>query len=227
MRALIVEDDDATALFISAGLESLGYQCSRSRGGDDALRAMTDGRHDVAILDRMLAGMDGLTILRAARAGGVTMPVLVLTALGQIADRVDGLEAGADDYLVKPFAMAELTARLTAITRRRSTGQAVTALTSGPLAIDLLHREVRHAGRLIALQPREIRLLEELMRNPGKIVTRSMMLERVWGFHFDPQTNLVETHMSRLRTKLALGGAKDVIETVRGAGYRLRTTSAV
>lgn len=226
MRALIVEDDDPTASFISDGLESLGFRCARSTGGEDALREMIEGGHDVAILDRMLSGMDGLTMLRAVRAGGATIPVLMLTALGQIADRVDGLEAGADDYLVKPFAMAELSARLTAILRRRAAEQTVTTLTSGSLAIDLLHRDVRHAGRLIPLQPREIRLLEELMRNPGRVVTRSMMLERVWGFHFDPQTNLVETHMSRLRAKLALGGAKDVIETVRGAGYRLRAAPA-
>jgi two-component system, OmpR family, response regulator len=222
MRVLIAEDDDATATFIANGLAALGHRSVRAVDGPDALGRIEEGDHDIIVLDRMLPGLDGLAILRRLRERGDDMPVLMLTALGQIADRVDGLEAGADDYLVKPFALSELVARLAAILRRRTADTHVTTLTVGSLAIDLLHRDVRFEGRVVPLQPREIRLLEELMRNAGRIVTRTMLLERVWGFHFDPQTNLVETHMSRLRTKLGLGGARDVIETVRGAGYRLR-----
>jgi two-component system, OmpR family, response regulator len=223
MRVLIAEDDDATATFIADGLTALGHQALRAADGSEALARIAEGGHDIVVLDRMLPGLDGLSILRQLRAGGSATPVLMLTALGQIADRVDGLEAGADDYLVKPFALSELMARLTAILRRRTVDTQVTSLAVGSLVMDLLHREVRFEDRHVALQPREVRLLEELMRHAGRIVTRTMLLESVWGFHFDPQTNLVETHMSRLRTKLALDGAKDLIETVRGSGYRLRT----
>jgi len=223
MRILVAEDDDATARFIMRGLEELGYTVSHAATGVDAFQRLMADTYDVVVLDRMLPGLDGLTVLQQARAAGSDTPMLMLTALGRIEDRVDGLEAGADDYLVKPFAMSELAARLNAILRRRTSGEGVTALTVGALAMDVLHRDVRHAGRPVPLQPREFRLLEALMRNAGRIVTRTMLLESVWGFHFDPQTNLVETHMSRLRAKLALGGAKEVIETVRGAGYRLRT----
>ncbi len=222
MRVLVAEDDATAADFIARGLIELGHDVIWAATGTEALARLTAEGFDVAILDRMLPELDGLAVLQQARAAGTALPILMLTALGRIEDRVDGLEAGADDYLVKPFAMSELVARLNALMRRRSAGDSVTALTVGPLAMDVLHREVRHDGRLIPLQPREFRLLEELMRNAGRIVTRTMLLESVWGFHFDPQTNLVETHMSRLRTKLALGGVKDVIETVRGAGYRLR-----
>jgi two-component system, OmpR family, response regulator len=223
MRVLIAEDDDATAAFIADGLTALGHQASRAADGPEALARILAGGHDIVVLDRMLPDLDGLSLLRDLRGREDATPVLMLTALGQIADRVDGLEAGADDYLVKPFALSELMARLTAILRRRAVDTQVTALAAGALVMDLLHREVRFENRLVPLQPREVRLLEELMRHAGRIVTRTMLLESVWGFHFDPQTNLVETHMSRLRTKLALDGAKDVIETVRGSGYRLRT----
>ncbi len=222
MRVLVAEDDATAAGFIARGLIELGHDVTLAATGTDALARLTSQSFDVAILDRMLPELDGLTVLQQVREAGGALPILMLTALGRIEDRVAGLEAGADDYLVKPFAMSELVARVNALMRRRSAGDAVTALSVGPLAMDVLHREVRHEGRSIPLQPREFRLLEELMRNAGRIVTRTMLLESVWGFHFDPQTNLVETHMSRLRTKLALGGAKDVIETVRGAGYRLR-----
>ncbi len=221
MRVLIAEDDETTAIFTARWLQELGHVATIASTGDDALRRICGENYDVVVLDRMLPGIDGLSILQQARASGCRTPVLMLTALGRIEDRVDGLEAGADDYLVKPFALSELVARLNAILRRQGVGDP-THLSAGPLTMDLLHREVAHAGRPIPLQPREARLLEEMMRNAGRIVTRTMLLEAVWGFHFDPQTNLVETHMSRLRAKLALGGAKDVIETVRGAGYRLR-----
>jgi two-component system OmpR family response regulator len=222
MRVLIAEDDQVTAAFIARGLEELGHVTAQALTGEEALRRVSGEVYDIVLLDRMLPGLDGLSVLQRARAAGCLTPMLMLTALGRIEDRVDGLEAGADDYLVKPFAMSELVARLNAILRRQNSGDGLTSLSAGSLTMDVLHREVRHAGRAIALQPRELRLLEELMRNAGRVVTRTMLLEAVWGFHFDPQTNLVETHMSRLRTKLALGGAKDVIETIRGAGYRLR-----
>lgn len=222
MRVLIAEDDDATAAFIARGLEELGHVTARAATGGEALRLVNAVGYDVVVLDRMLPGLDGLSLLQQVRAAGCKTPMLMLTALGRIEDRVDGLEAGADDYLVKPFALTELVARLNAILRRQGTEENSTSLSVGPLAMDLLHRAVFYEGRSVPLQPRETRLLEEMMRNAGRIVTRTMLLESVWGFHFDPQTNLVETHMSRLRTKLALAGAKDIIETVRGAGYRLR-----
>jgi two-component system OmpR family response regulator len=170
-----------------------------------------------------LPRLDGLSVLRRLRAAGIRTPVLLLTALGRIEDRVDGLEAGADDYLVKPFAFTELAARLNALLRRGTSVEAVTRLEVGTTAIDLLKREVHRSSRPIALQPREFLLLEELMRNAGRVVTRTMLLERVWDFHFDPQTNIVETHISRLRAKLnEAAGSNDAIETVRGVGYRMR-----
>jgi two-component system, OmpR family, response regulator len=221
MRVLIAEDDHATADFIADGLKALGHQPVVAEGGGQALLRVAEGGFDMIILDRMLPHADGLDILRKARADGDATPIIMLTALGQIADRVDGLDAGADDYLVKPFALSELAARMNAIIRRRSADSNQTSLTYGALVMDLLHREVQFEGRPVLLQPRETRLLEELMRNAGKIVTRAMLFESVWGFHFNPRTNLVETHMSRLRTKLGYAGAKDIIETVRGAGYRL------
>jgi two-component system OmpR family response regulator len=166
--------------------------------------------------------VDGLSVLRRMRAARIEAPVLLLTALGRIEDRVEGLEAGADDYLVKPFAFSELAARINALGRRRPLSEIVTEIEIPPLRMDLLKRQVRRDGRIILLQPREFRLLEELMRNGDRVVTRTMLLERVWGFHFDPQTNIVETHMSRLRAKLNYGGAPDLIETQRGVGYRMR-----
>jgi two-component system, OmpR family, response regulator len=221
MRILIAEDDPATAGFLVRNLTELGHEVSAVETGEAALQRAAEP-FDAIILDRMLPGIDGLAVLRAARASGVATPVLMLTALGQIADRVEGLSTGADDYLVKPFAIDELVARLHAIARRRGDGDAPTRLDHGGLALDLIQREVRYEGRLVALQPREFRLLTALVRNAGRIVTRTMLLETVWGFHFDPQTNLVETHMSRLRAKLGVSGVKETIETVRGAGYRLK-----
>jgi two-component system OmpR family response regulator len=221
MRVLIAEDDEQTATFIAEGLTARDHKVDRVGDGREALARLQRGEHDIAILDRMLPHLEGLEVLRRARGVGVVTPILMLTALGQIADRVDGLEAGADDYLVKPFALTELLARLAAILRRRSADSGAVKLVAGPLTMDLIHRELRFGDKVIALQPREMRLLEELMRNAGRIVTRTMLLERVWNFHFDPQTNIVETHMSRLRSKLTASGVIEVIETVRGAGYRL------
>jgi len=224
LRVLIVEDDEQTASFIAEGLLARDHEITRVADGGDALARLEDGGYDIVVLDRMVPTIDGIEVLRRARAQGIDTPVLMLTALGQIADRVQGLEAGADDYLIKPFALSELLARMVAILRRHPGENIAATISAGALTIDLLRRELRHGDRVIALQPRELRLLEELMRNGGRVVTRTMLLERVWNFHFDPQTNLVETHMSRLRSKLTASGVRDAIETVRGAGYRLRVS---
>lgn len=221
MRVLIAEDDEATAEFIRRGLAELGHDVLVAGNGLDAIKLLSIQKIDVAVLDRMLPGMDGLSVMRKARGAGIEVPVLVLTALGRIDDRVVGLEAGADDYLVKPFAFSELAARVNALVRRKHSQGQPTRLQQGDLIIDLLRREVIRAGAAVNLQPREFRLLEELMREEGKVVTRTMLLERVWNYHFDPQTNLVDTHISRLRSKLNHGGKPDLIETVRGAGYRM------
>ncbi|GAO40939.1 putative two-component response regulator [Sphingomonas changbaiensis NBRC 104936] len=222
MQVLVAEDDIETAEFVARGLGELGHSVIRAANGPDALHLATTETPEVVVLDRMLPGLDGLSVLRRMRAASIETPVLLLTALGQIEDRVEGLEAGADDYLVKPFAFSELAARINALARRRPLSETPTELAVGPLHMDLLKREVRRDGRPIQLQPREFRLLEELMRGADRVVTRTMLLERVWGFHFDPQTNIVETHISRLRAKLNEGGADDVIETLRGVGYRMR-----
>jgi two-component system OmpR family response regulator len=222
MQILLAEDDRETAEFVRQGLDELGHVVIHATDGVDALHFAVTEPCDVIVLDRLLPGLDGLSVLRRLRAAGIESPVLLLTALGRIEDRVEGLEAGADDYLVKPFAFSELAARINALGRRRPLSETVTSLAVGGLDMDLLKREVRRDGRRIALQPREFRLLEELMRNDERAVTRTMLLERVWGFHFDPQTNIVETHMSRLRAKLNEGGAEDLIETLRGVGYRMR-----
>jgi len=210
------------AEFVARGLDELGHNVVRASNGVDALHLATTEPLDLALLDRMLPQMDGLTVLRRLRAAKIETPVLLLTALGRIDDRVEGLEAGADDYLVKPFAFSELAARINALARRGPINSPPTKLECGPLSMDLLRREVRRNGELIILQPREFRLLEELMHNAERAVTRTMLLERVWGFHFDPQTNIVETHISRTRAKLNEGGKPDLIETLRGVGYRMR-----
>jgi two-component system OmpR family response regulator len=222
MRVLVAEDDSETAEFVRRGLGELGHQASVATSGTDALHLATTEQFDVIVLDRMLPELDGLSVLRRLRAAAIRTPVLLLTALGRTEDRVEGLEAGADDYLVKPFAFSELSARLNALLRRAPGTEEVTRIEVGTIAIDLLKREVLRSGRPVVLQPREFRLLEELMRNADRVVTRTMLLERVWDFHFDPRTNIVETHMSRLRAKLNEGFAVDAIETLRGVGYRMR-----
>ncbi|WP_150289965.1 response regulator transcription factor [Sphingobium estronivorans] len=224
MRILLAEDDVDTIEFIETCLVDLDHVVSSAGCGEQALLLACSSPWDVIILDRMLPELDGLTLLRTLRGRGVMTPVLMLTALGRIEDRVDGLDAGADDYLVKPFAPAELVSRVQALGRRYAQGGIATKLRAGPLEIDLIAREVRRGGRVVTLQPREFRLLEVLMRQAGEYVTRTMLLEQVWDFHFDPQTKIVETHMSRLRAKLNEGGLPDLIETARGAGYRVRTT---
>ena len=219
VKVLVAEDEGETLAYLARGLRELGHSVETAADGRDALFHGAGGGFDVIVLDRMLPGIDGMVVLKSLRAAGVATPVLMLTALARVEDRVDGLEAGADDYLVKPFAFSELTARVAALARRPAGVAAETALRAGPLELDLLKREARRDGRRIDLQARELALLEHLLRNAGRVVTRTMLLERVWDFHFDPKTNIVETHISRLRAKLNAGGEQDLIQTVRGAGY--------
>ncbi|TZG27134.1 response regulator transcription factor [Sphingomonas montanisoli] len=222
MRILFVEDDADTLQFVTASLEQAGHMVVSMKDGRDGLFEATGGGFDVIVVDRMLPGLDGLSLVKALRAAGDTVPVLMLTAVGGIADRVEGLDAGADDYLVKPFAFSELLARLHALGRRPAPQIAVRRLTVGDIILDLDRRSVHRAGRRITLQPREFALLAELMRNPHRVMTRTMLLERVWDFDFDPKTSIVETHLSRLRSKLNAGFEEDAIETVRGAGYMIK-----
>ena len=222
MRILIVEDDEETAGFIARGLEEAGHAIVLSGDGRDGLFQATGGGFDVIVMDRMLPGLGGLSLLKALRAAADATPVLMLTAIGGIADRVDGLEAGADDYLVKPFAFSELAARINALGRRPQARVEGHVLTVEDIELDLHRRTVKRGGTRVVLQPREFALLAELMRNPRRVMTRTMLLERVWDFDFDPKTNIVETHLSRLRTKLNAGFEEDAIETIRGAGYMIR-----
>ena len=221
MRILLIEDDAETAAYVARGLREHGHVVDVAATGPDGLFLATGG-HDVLIVDRMLPGLDGIGLVRALRAMSVKAPVLFLTALGGVGDRVKGLEAGGDDYLVKPFAFAELHARLQALGRRPPLAEMQTTLHVADLEMDLLKRIVTRAGQRIELQPREFQLLEYLMRHAERVVTRTMLLEAVWDFHFDPKSNIVETHMSRLRAKLAREGAPELIHTVRGAGYAVR-----
>lgn len=219
MKILVAEDEIETARYIARGLEELGHVVDLAHDGRDAFMLATGEAYDVLIIDRMLPGMDGLSMVRAIRATGDLAPVLFLTALDGVLDRVAGLEAGGDDYLVKPFEFVELAARINALARRPRTGPVETELVVGPLRIDLLSRRVTRSSREIDLQPQEYRLLEYLMRHADRVVTRTMLLEGVWGFHFDPKTSVVETHISRLRSKLDREGETPVIKTIRGAGY--------
>lgn len=223
MRILVAEDDEEAADYVVRGLTDLGHEVSHAIDGEEALDLGLSKAFDIIILDRMMPRRDGLEVLRKLREASVKAPMLLLTAKGGIADRVDGLDAGADDYLVKPFAFAELVARMNAVLRRSPSADTTTRLEVGQITLDLLQRTVTRSGRSIQLQPREFSLLELLMRNAGRAVTRTMFLEQVWGFHFDPQTNIVESHLSRLRTKLREGFQDEPIETVRGLGYRLRS----
>lgn len=222
MRILLAEDNVEVAALIRRAFEELGHTVTVIVDGEDALHLGLTESFDAMVLDRMLPKMEGLDVLRRLRAANVRTPTLVLTAKGGISDRVDGLDAGADDYLIKPFAMAELVARLNALARRPPISDVVTRYEVGDIVLDILRREVTRGGTQIDLQPREFSLLEVLMRNAGRVVTRTMFLEEVWGFHFDPQTNIVESHLSRTRSKLREGFSDDPIETVRGAGYRMR-----
>lgn len=222
MKLLIVEDDKDTSAYLKKALSEAGHAVDVASTGRDGLLLAAGETYDVMVLDRMLPQVDGLTILRTIRASGVKTPVLLLTALGGIDDRVEGLEAGGDDYLIKPFALAELMARVNALARRPPPQAVQTTLRVADLELNLLQRTVSRGGRRIEVQPREFQLLEYLMRHAGRVVTRTMLLEAVWDFHFDPKTNIVETHISRLRSKVDRGHGRELIQTLRGAGYCLR-----
>ena len=221
MKILVVEDDRETGDYVRSGLEEHGHVVDLAVDGRDGLFLAAGESYDAAVIDRMLPKLDGLGLVRTLRTAGIRTPVLFLTTRSAVGDRVEGLEAGADDYLIKPFAFAELLARLNALMRRPPLSLQETILVSGELAMDLLARRVTRRGREVELQPREFRLLEYLMRNTGRLSTRTMLLENVWHFHFEPRTNIVETHVSRLRSKLNRGFDRDVIQTVRGSGYVL------
>ncbi|TXS95465.1 response regulator transcription factor [Parahaliea maris] len=222
MKVLLVEDDPSVGSFIAGELSAAGYDCLLQDDGEQGLAAALEGNFDVLVVDRMLPGRDGLSIVQVLRESGDTTPVLVLSALGDVEDRVEGLHCGADDYLTKPFSMAELQARLEVLHRRASTSSdAPTRLQVADLEMDLLTQEVRRQQVSITLQPREYKLLEYLMRHAGQVVTRAMLLEHVWGYHFDPQTNVIDVHVSRLRQKIDRDFDTPLLTTVRGAGYRL------
>jgi two-component system OmpR family response regulator len=223
MKVLLIEDDQETSAYVARGLREQGHVVDLAATGRDGLFLAADGGHDLLIVDRMLPGLDGIGLVQTLRQTGVKAPVLFLTALGGVGDRVRGLEAGGDDYLVKPFAFAELLARVNALARRPPLTGRPTVLRAGDLEMDLLKRTVIRGGKPVELQPREFQLLEFLMRNADRVVTRTMLLESVWDFHFDPKTNIVETHISRLRSKLSQRGGAELIHTIRGAGYALRT----
>jgi two-component system OmpR family response regulator len=225
MKILLIEDDGELAGYIAQGLSEEGHNLGISHNGRDGLFRATGETWDLLIVDRMLPGLDGLSLVRTLRTGGIKTPILFLTTLGGIGDRVSGLNAGGDDYLIKPFAFAELVARVTALGRRPHQVVMQTNLRVGDLEMDLLGRSVRRGGTPVQLQPREFRLLEYLMRHAGEVVTRTMLLESVWDFHFDPRTNIVETHISRLRSKINQNNAPELIHTVRGAGYLLRAAA--
>src|SRR5579885_3881678 len=222
MKILVVEDDRETASYLAKGLAESGYMVDRAGDGREGLYLASSGNYDAIVLDRMLPGMDGLTMLGALRAAEIRTPALILSALARVDDRVKGLRAGGDDYLVKPFAFSELLARLEALLRRGASAPATTRLRVADLDLDLLTRTVRRGGKTIDLLPREFQLLECLMRNAGHVVTRTMLLENVWDYHFDPQTNVIDVHVSRLRSKIDKGFAQPLLHTVRGAGYMIR-----
>src|SRR5690348_13771614 len=222
MKILVVEDDRETAAYLVRGLNEGGYAVDSAGDGREGLFLASSGNYSAIILDRMLPSMNGLAVLGALRAAEIRTPALILSALGSVDDRVKGLRAGGDDYLVKPFAFSELLARLEALLRRGSAAPTTTKLRVADLELDLLARTVRRDGQAIELLPREFRLLEYLMRHAGQVVTRTMLLESVWDYHFDPQTNVIDVHISRLRQKIDKGFGKPLLHTIRGAGYSLR-----
>jgi two-component system, OmpR family, response regulator len=224
MKILVIEDDQSMSDFVVRGLRESGHVIDHTTNGRDGLFMAADEKYDAMVIDRMLPGVDGLTIVKMLRSTGNHTPVIFLTTMGGIDDRVEGLEAGADDYLVKPFAFAELLARLSALLRRPPVNEVKTLLRFADLEMDLLKRVVTRAGKLIDLQPQEFRLLEYLLRSEGRVVTRTMLLESVWDFHFDPQTSIVETHISRLRGKIDREFPVGILKTIRGVGYCLRAT---
>ncbi|MBI1181821.1 MAG: response regulator [Alphaproteobacteria bacterium] len=221
MKILVVEDDGDTLSYVTRGLGQLGHTVDAVADGREGCDRAMRGIYDVIVLDRMLPELDGVSILKNIRVAGIKAPVLFLTAIDGINDRVAGLDAGADDYLVKPFAFSELAARVHALGRRPALTNVETVLKVADLEMDLRRHMVKRDGKVVELQPREFKLLEYLMRNAGQVVTRTMLLEHVWDFHFDPRTKIIETHMSRLRSKIESGTGVPLIHTVRGAGYSL------
>ena len=221
MRVLLIEDDQETVRFIVKALAENGHAADAAGDGAEGFGMARDGSYDVLVVDRMLPERDGLSVVRSLRAEGVRTPVLFLSALGAVDDRVKGLKAGGDDYLTKPFAMSELLARIEALVRRAHPEESEQRYAVGDLVLDRLSRRVTRAGQPIVLQPREFRLLEYLMKNAGQIVTRTMLLEKVWDYHFDPQTNVIDVHISRLRGKIDKGHETPLLHTVRGAGYMI------
>lgn len=221
MKILLAEDDEKVAAFIVTGLQENGHSVDHVTDGRDALSYCLYNDCDLAILDRMMPGMDGLNVVKALRAGGATLPVLMLTALGDLDNRVQGLHAGADDYLAKPFHFSELLARVVALTRRRHDTAEIPSLTVHDLTLDLLTRTATRQGTVIELQAKEFALLEILMRNAGRVVTRTMLLERVWNFNFEPNTTVVETHISRLRSKIDKPFDVPLLHTLRNTGYSM------
>jgi two-component system OmpR family response regulator len=223
MKLLVVEDDAAAAGYLRQGLTEAGHAVDVAHDGETGLHLALDGSYDLLVLDRMLPRRDGLAIVRMLRADGKRTPVLLISALGQVDQRVEGLRAGGDDYLVKPYAFSELLARIEALARRvqPQAGDTPTVLRVADLELDVERRRVTRGGRLIRLQPRELRLLEYLMRRGGRVVTRTMLLEQVWDLHFDPQTNVVDSQISRLRAKIDRDFDRPLLHTLRGIGYRL------
>ncbi|NII11107.1 response regulator transcription factor [Oleiagrimonas sp. C23AA] len=223
MRILLIEDDAETRRYIQRGLDELGYAVTCAANGAEGVMLASELEHDVIVLDRLLPRLDGLSVLKALRSAQINTPVLMLTALAEVEARVEGIEAGADDYLSKPFAFTELAARIGALARRPPLRDPTpTRLRLADLEMDLLRREVHRGGELIDLQPREFKLLEYFLRNAGRVVTRTMLLEQVWDYHFDPKTSVVETHISRLRGKIERNFQSQLLHTVRGAGYCLK-----
>lgn len=221
MKLLLIEDDKESAKYLVKGLREQGHVIDHSANGKDGLFMAASEKYDAMIIDRMVPEVDGLTIVQTLRASGNQTPALILTALDKVEERVKGLKAGADDYLAKPYSFTELLARLEAITRRKNTEMGPTKLNCGELEMDLLTRTVKRGGKEIELQAREFALLEYLMRHSGTVVTRTMLLEQVWDYNFDPQTNVIDVHISRLRQKVDKGFNKSMIQTLRGAGYKL------
>jgi two-component system OmpR family response regulator len=225
MHALLIEDDDEAAQFIVRGLTEAGHKVAHASDGSSGLFQAAEHPHDIIIIDRMLPKLDGLTIIQTLRASGNVTPILILSALHQVDERVKGLKAGGDDYLVKPFALAELIARMEVLARRQRAPGEETGLQVSDLVMNFRTRKVTRAGKEIPLQNREFMLLEYLMRHTGKVVTRTMLLENVWDFHFDPQTNVIDVQVSRLRQKIDKGFGVSLIKTIRGAGYQLGEAS--
>lgn len=222
MRVLVIEDDKETAQFLQKSLKESGHSADLAGDGETGLIMAKDGGYDLLVVDRMLPRLDGLSVVKELRTHGIRTPVLILSALGDVDDRVKGLRAGGDDYLTKPYAYSELLARIEALARRAVPEEQETRYAVGDLVLDRLSHRVTRSGEPITLQPREYRLLEYLMKHAGQVVTRTMLLENVWDYHFDPQTNVIDVHVSRLRSKIDKGYDKPLLHTVRGAGYMVR-----